>query len=336
MDRRKNLSRLQEADQRYWRDVVRFRWLAVGSYFAMVAGGVLPYHMPWFVIAAAVLVANNVAYTLYRIRHKDYGWYQDLAGYLDIVSIALILVSIGTVNHHLWVAFVLVIPAVANFKGLRYNVVFTAFVVLSFGAAYALADVFGAGGASVSDAVVISVLLSLTGINSVMISANNYRLREVIELQASTDPLTGLANRRVLFEALEADVNERSMLAVLMIDLDDFKLLNDQKGHIAADHVLARVAELLAEAAPGRALAARYGGDEFVLLVEVTAPYEARSIAERLVRAGRDRAGVGLSAGVALCPLDAATPAQALHIADEHLRLAKAGGKQRVSLGKAA
>lgn len=302
----------------------------------MSATGVLPYRMPWFIIASTVVVATNAAYAIYRSRSKEYGWYRNVAGYLDIISITLILLNIGTIDHHLWVAFVLVVPAVANFKRFNYNAVFIAFVMLNFAIVYLVANVFGNGGASPASAAVIGVLLALTGVNAVMISANNYRLRELIEVQASTDPLTGLLNRRVLFEALEGRFDDRAMLAVMMIDLDDFKLLNDRQGHMAADQVLASVGELLAEVAPDRSLAARYGGDEFVLLTEVSAPFEARSIAERLIRAGRERAGVGLSAGVALCPVDAATPAQALHLADEHLRLAKAAGKQRASLGKAA
>lgn len=336
MERRKSLNRLLEADQRYWRDVVRFRWAAVGSYYAMIAAGFLPWSMPWFALASIVLVSNNLAYTVYRGKDLTYSWYQDVAGYLDVISISLILIGIGTIEHPMWVAYVLVVPAVANFKRPAYNAVFLAFVLGCFATVYVIADVLDGGGASPAIATVIGLLLALTGVNAVMISANNLRLRDVIRIQATTDPLTGLANRRRLFEALDVRGRESMLLCVMMIDLDDFKTLNDRHGHIAADGMLTKLAELLAEIAPERSLAARYGGDEFVLLTELTSPAEAQRLADYVVRASQQRLGVGLSAGVAVYPQDADTPEGALHVADSNLRAAKAAGKGRARLGRAA
>jgi diguanylate cyclase (GGDEF)-like protein len=336
MERRKSLNGLQEADQRYWRDVVRFRWAAVGSFFVMTGTGFLPSSMPWFALASIVLIANNVAYTVYRHKNLTYGWYEDAAGYVDIVSISLILISVGTVDHPMWVAYVLVVPAVANFKRPAYNAVFLGFVLACFATDYIVADVVGDGSASPAIAAVIALLLLLTGVNAVMISANNLRLRDVIRIQATTDPLTGLANRRRLFEVLDVRGRESTLLGVMMIDVDDFKTLNDEQGHITADGVLAKLGELLAGIAPERSLAVRYGGDEFVLLTELTSPAEAGRIAEYVVRAGGQRLGIGLSAGVALYPQDAETPEAALQLADCNLRAAKADGKARARFGRAA
>ena len=336
MERRKSLNRLLEADQRYWRDVVRFRWAAVGSYYAMIAAGVLPWSMPWFALASVVLIGNNLGYTIYRGKDLTYSWYQDVAGYLDVISVSLILISIGTIEHPMWVAYVLIVPAVANFKRPVYNAIFLGFVLAAFATVYVIADVVDGGGASPAIAAVIGMLLALTGVNSVMISANNLRLRDVIEIQARTDPLTGLANRRRLFEVLGGRAQGSTLLGVMMIDLDDFKTLNDEQGHITGDGVLATLGELLAGIAPERSLAARYGGDEFVLLTELASPAEAERIADYVVRAGQTRLGVGLSVGVALWPQDAETPEAALQLADGNLRAAKADGKARAQLGKAA
>lgn len=336
MERRKNLTQLLEADQRYWRDVVRFRWLAVASYLGITAGGFLPWSMPWFALASAALLGNTVAYTVYRRRNLSYSLYQDVASYLDVVTISLIIISVGTIGHPIWVAYVLVVPAIANFKQLGFNAVFIAFVLGSFTVDYLVADVWLGGGASLASFVVISVLLVLTGINFVMISANNLRLRDVIRVQATTDPLTGLANRRWLFEVLSTRTGDGTLLGVMMIDVDDFKALNDEQGHLAGDGVLARLGELLAQIAPERSLAARYGGDEFVLVTELSGEAEARRLAEFVVREGHDRLGVGVSAGVALYPLEADTPESALHLADCNLRAAKADGKARARHGRAA
>jgi diguanylate cyclase (GGDEF)-like protein len=336
LERRRNLSQLLEADQRYWHDVVRFRWLAVASYFGLAAGGFLPWSLPWSALASAVLLANTVAYTIYRRHDTRYSLYQDIASYLDVVTISLIIISAGTVTHPIWVAYVLVVPAIANFKQLPFNVVFIAFVLGNFAVDYVVADVWLAGGASLASFVVISVLLVLTGINFVMISANNVRLRDVIRLQATTDPLTGLANRRRLFEVLAARADEGTLLGVMMIDLDDFKALNDEQGHLAGDGVLARLGELLARVAPERSLASRYGGDEFVLVTELSSEAEAARLAEFVVREGRERLGATVSAGVALYPVEAATPEEALHLADCRLRAAKASGKGQARLGQAA
>lgn|GEM_PF-5285240 len=133
--------------------------------------------------------------------------------------------------------------------------------------------------------------------------------------QASTDPTTGIANHRRFHHLLlqleqRARQGDSAPTSVLMIDLDHFKDFNDTFGHQAGDRVLRRVARLLADAAadvPG-ATAARYGGDEFVILLPDTDREAAIACAERVLadfaaalQSGRDGLAppVGLSAGVA-------------------------------------
>ena len=114
------------------------------------------------------------------------------------------------------------------------------------------------------------------------------RIEEALAEQAVRDPLTGLANRTLLVsrirQAIELGTARRAGLAVLFLDLDRFKLINDSLGHAAGDELLAAVADRLREAVRRGDLVARFGGDEFVILCEDVERGEAAEIAERINR----------------------------------------------------
>jgi diguanylate cyclase (GGDEF)-like protein len=160
-------------------------------------------------------------------------------------------------------------------------------------------------------------------------------------LEADRDPLTGVMNRRGfdrrLGEAVAAAAADGSRLAVLCVDLDRFKQVNDTLGHAAGDRLLtATAARLLAELREAD-WAARLGGDEFaVVLRGVPAPAVAQGVAERVVRAleqpvehERSTLRVGASVGIALFPDDAADPASLVREADAALYAAKRAGRGR-------
>ncbi len=111
-------------------------------------------------------------------------------------------------------------------------------------------------------------------------------LRHDLEVRASTDPLTGLLNRRALDAAADqavSAVNEgKGVFAAVVLDLDKYKELNDRFGHVAGDHALQAVSGCLKRELRTTDLVARSGGDEFVLLLPRTAAKEAALIAERL------------------------------------------------------
>ena len=183
------------------------------------------------------------------------------------------------------------------------------------------------------------VLVALTFARPILNAVGDFRR---VASQAATDALTGLANRRSFDDelALEWRRAERvgDSLALLLIDLDDFKSINDGHGHQAGDAVLRRVGAILDSGARQVDLAARYGGEEFALLAPETDLVGATKLAERLrvdLEAAAvelpngSKVGVTASFGVAVKGgLERAE--QLVASADEALYEAKRNGKNRV------
>ncbi len=163
---------------------------------------------------------------------------------------------------------------------------------------------------------------------------------------AQTDPLTSLANLRAFRARLEDEVKRarryRTPLTCVMADLDQLKPINDELGHAAGDRAIALVAAVIREELRETDFGARYGGDEFVLLLPHTAAEEGRVFAERVcarirsteLRFGDRRLSLGASFGVACRSADAGDePAEALvHAADAALYAAKRDGRGRVAV----
>ncbi|UZX16674.1 GGDEF domain-containing protein [Thermus sp. PS18] len=148
--------------------------------------------------------------------------------------------------------------------------------------------------------------------------------------QALTCPLTGLPNRRALEMALEREAARvergEAPFALVLLDLDDFKQVNDTYGHQEGDRLLKEVAQYLVAHVRQGDLVGRWGGEEFALLLPKTPGEEAVQVAERL-RQGLKRLGVMGSFGVAVYEGDLKDLFQK---ADRALYLAKEGGKDRV------
>ncbi|HWI51336.1 MAG TPA: EAL domain-containing protein [Symbiobacteriaceae bacterium] len=117
--------------------------------------------------------------------------------------------------------------------------------------------------------------------------AQNEELTEASEALvrlAERDPLTGLLNRRCFQEWLQAQLDAGSAGALLYMDLDHFKEINDNRGHAAGDHLLQRVAQVLTRESGEQAITARIGGDEFAILLPGAASTDATALAERILR----------------------------------------------------
>ncbi len=168
------------------------------------------------------------------------------------------------------------------------------------------------------------------------------RLEDAIVHLARHDPLTDLPNRRVVEEnliRLLARAERGIPSALLLVDLDNFKEVNDRAGHAAGDEVLRGFARLFLEAVRPGDLVGRIGGDEFVVLLEGTGPDEARAVAERIrdrasafpVSPGYDGPPLGASIGVALVA-GHRQAGDVLETADAALYDAKSSGKSCVEV----
>lgn len=158
----------------------------------------------------------------------------------------------------------------------------------------------------------------------------NHQLQEL----ATTDGLTNVGNRRVFTDrlVLEMERARRSArpLSLVLFDLDHFKQLNDTRGHQEGDRALVRVAALLAEGRRAIDLVARFGGEEFTLLLPETEHGPAVALAERLREAIAQQIGCTVSAGVATFPTQAQDGATLVSAADRAMYEAKRSGRNRV------
>lgn len=171
-------------------------------------------------------------------------------------------------------------------------------------------------------------------------------------LWAMTDPLTGLHNRRYamprLADMVAQSLRDRMPLAVLALDLDRFKRVNDAHGHSAGDQVLIGVSERLRDALPENALLSRTGGEEFLAVVPLTQASDGVGIADSLREAiardpfevqgegGKAALEMTISVGVAIMPADASFAASPVELllsrADRALLCAKSQGRNRIIL----
>ncbi len=158
------------------------------------------------------------------------------------------------------------------------------------------------------------------------------------ESVARHDALTGLANRRRFRDALDARLRhapETSAVAVLLVDLDRFKPVNDVHGHAAGDAVLCAAAERLCECAPADAVVARLDGDEFAILVDVRGdPESLGRLAQAIIAAlsrpvawAQDRLEIGATVGVVVATAESRTAEALLHAADVAMGQGKREGR---------
>ncbi|AXF03719.1 sensor domain-containing diguanylate cyclase [Paraburkholderia hospita] len=187
---------------------------------------------------------------------------------------------------------------------------------------------------------ITSALMSLTVTVGLLFVAMD-RLRNQLERQSFMDPLTGLLNRRAFLSAhqqeREKTMRTGGLLSLMLIDLDHFKQVNDTYGHATGDRILIDFAKRVADLLPAPGHVARWGGEEFAVLLPRVRPDEARDHAERIRQrvAQKDDAtlpGYTCSIGVACMAASDATIEQLARDADEALYSAKRGGRNCVQL----
>jgi len=165
---------------------------------------------------------------------------------------------------------------------------------------------------------------------------------ERVKQLAYLDGLTGIFNRRFfelrIVEEIERSRRFGSGMAVIMIDIDQFKRMNDEFGHLLGDEVLRQVSSILHQQLRKIDVVCRYGGEEFAIILSQTSPKYALGVAEKLRRMtekwqfpGVPRP-VTISAGVAMCPEQGETRDSLVSAADASLYTAKQAGRNRVCM----
>jgi diguanylate cyclase (GGDEF)-like protein len=188
------------------------------------------------------------------------------------------------------------------------------------------------------------VLATIAAVGSA--ASENIRLMDHIRHEAFHDPLTQLANRRLFDDELArrvADARRHGRpFAVVVVDLDHFKDVNDKLGHVSADRVLVTAAERLASACRTGDMVARWGGEEFVVLAELDETTDAAQVAQRLHEAVRGpcrlddvEVWVTASLGAAAWPAHGDAGDQLLRAADHAMLAAKRAGRDRTALAQA-
>ncbi|MGH9816637.1 MAG: diguanylate cyclase [Candidatus Acidiferrales bacterium] len=172
---------------------------------------------------------------------------------------------------------------------------------------------------------------------------DNARLFDQVRHLAISDALTGLANYRRFVDALEAEIRRsqrtRRTFALVLLDLDGLKKINDSMGHLVGTRAISRVARTLKMHCRAIDMAARYGGDEFALVLPEAGPDAARQVADRIaMRLANDGEYPPLSAsiGVAVYPFDGETVERLLSVADSGLYQMKGKRKRKAKLPAAA
>lgn len=194
-------------------------------------------------------------------------------------------------------------------------------------------------GLLVANVVVVTLVMTVTsGLNHHYFTRERMRAEgqlETAQEQARTDPLTRLANRRGMVEALAAAPTDRPY-AMALVDLDRFKEVNDTLGHAHGDAVLAEIAGILNDVIGEMGIVSRWGGEEFLVLMTdvplttaVAGIERAREAVEALVREERGDAGVTFSAGLAAAPAGFSWETT-VRVADALLYDAKDAGRNRV------
>jgi diguanylate cyclase (GGDEF)-like protein len=178
-------------------------------------------------------------------------------------------------------------------------------------------------------------LLSLLS-DQAAVAISNASLHQLVSRQAMSDMVTGLPNRRALDEHLEQEVlfarRTKSQFAVIMMDLDGFKAVNDTHGHAIGDEILKTAFNFLATNMRTADFLARYGGDELTLILRQTDAESAKSVTDKLLEKmseykytlpNGDEIKLGVSGGIAMYPAHAQNSVDLLRAADAALYVAK-------------
>ncbi|MEO5885683.1 MAG: GGDEF domain-containing protein, partial [Candidatus Limnocylindrales bacterium] len=265
-------------------------------------------------------------------------------GSVAITVATFLVVLTGGVASPFFFTYPLIVGGAALVVAPPITVALTATAALG----YLLAATLGSPDGLAAPAVTATVGINLTAMIllayvAMVIALENRRTRDAAIRLSTIDPLTNLFNRGFFFAALEREIARCARsgrgFCLLMMDLDELKVINDRLGHFHGDRVLRGVADVVTDGVRKIDTAARYGGDEFVVLLPETDPTGAYVLAEKM-RIGVEAMAVelpdptivpSLSIGVVSYPDDGTTADALMISADGAMYASKRGGKNRVT-----
>ncbi len=321
--------------------IIRMRWLviAVASYLLLFAQETL---LSVDLIHAFVLLYVSTNVSLYSLEPRSFDSVRFLATlvFADTVALSFALIVAGQLGSDFYLSYFLIIIIAGFWQDLRWSLGFA--ILLCFFYSFLL---FLAESLTTHLLLRVPFVLAASIFYSyfVQVVNNEHTLREKAEREARHDFLTGLPNRHAYKERMSQEI-ERSKrysrdLALLMVDVDNFKLVNDSLGHDAGDIVLQKVAALLSGSLRTMDFVARIGGEEFVVILPETNLDGAIEVANRLLSAIRENpvettkgllpvtVSIGISSGALNDSLD---ERRLMSDADQALYRAKRTGKDRV------
>jgi diguanylate cyclase (GGDEF)-like protein len=265
-------------------------------------------------------------------------------GSVAITGATLLVALTGGVGSPFFFTFPLIVGGAA----LTVSPPITVALAATAGLGYLLAVLLGSEGSLMARAAAASIGINLTAMllltyAAMVIASEQRHTRDAAIRLSAIDPLTDLFNRGAFFAALEREIARSARsgrgFCLLMMDLDELKAINDRYGHFHGDRVLRGVADVVVNGVRRIDTAARYGGDEYVVLLPETDPTGAYVLAEKI------RIGVGsmpvplpdttvtpsLSIGVVSYPDDGATADALMISADGAMYTSKRAGKNRVT-----
>jgi diguanylate cyclase (GGDEF)-like protein len=265
-------------------------------------------------------------------------------GSVALTGAALLVALTDGVASPFFFTFPLVVAGAALV--VSQGVTITLVVIATVG--YILAVALGTDAATEPSTIVAVVIVNLTALVlltyvATVIAREQRRARDAAIRMSAVDPLTGLFNRNFFFAAIEREIARCARsgrgFCLLMMDLDELKAINDRLGHFYGDRVLRGVGDVVSAGVRRIDTAARYGGDEFVVLLPETDPTGAFVLAEK-IRIGVQEMAVGLpptgpqpslSVGVVAFPDDGASADELMISADAAMYASKRAGKNRVT-----
>ena len=331
--------------QGFSRTLAELEWLLlvlVLLYFVLPSTAIID---QWgMLLAMAVYAAFVISFRYSKLFTRETQWKLALETWAIIFFISWCVYQTGGIDSPLINLYLLVII----FSALTLGKIVTLLEFTLISAAY-----FYLAQSSVEEGSFSLLLLSemiitfapylLVGYLTSLLAADLKNAREGLELLSDTDELTGLKNRRAFNAALEAEfkkaVRYNRVFSVLMLDADDLKPVNDRFGHAAGDKLIVSIAQVVQESLRETDVLARYGGDEFVVILNETTRDRAVEVAERIrtsventsFSSSGERVSSTISVGVACFSENSQDGIEIMAQADDKLYESKRKGKNSVS-----